>query len=119
VGSLLFVLKEELAHVKNGSLLKVYTEMLCDKKVTKREIKLIGNLVITREIRKLDRITEIKDCFPIDITVLKEKVINPEAEILLRLNSFTFEIGEDMTTFKGELELNNVKEDVKDPVFYD
>jgi hypothetical protein len=113
------MLEEELVNVRDGSLVKASSEIIYEKKQTKKEIILVGKIIIIREIKNIERITEIKDSFPIDITIFKEKVINPESEVLLHLTSVKFEVMEDKTIFQGEIELSNIEEKTKESVFND
>jgi hypothetical protein len=119
VDKMIFALEEELSNVRHGSLVKVNTEIIYDKKLTKKETKLIGKLIVTREIKKMDRITEIKDQFPIDITIPKNNIINSAAEVSLRLAALKFEIEEEATKCYGEFELTNVEEKTEEAVFND
>lgn len=106
-----FNIDDTLSNV-SGDLKKFSTEILCETNETDEQIQIVGFFNIIREIESTNKMTEIKDRFPVNITIPKNKRLINDVDCSIRLNSFNFEILEEITNIWFELELLNVKETV-------
>ena len=102
--------------VQDGALTlyKIYTEIVTETKRKAKETKILGELIITREVKLLESRSEItiKDRFPIDITVPNNKKVIEKADVDLTMHNLNFSFGVEGTKFSAEIELINVDEKV-------
>ncbi|KAB7708991.1 hypothetical protein F9802_02305 [Bacillus aerolatus] len=103
-----FALEEKFSNLANGSIKKVSTETEYEVRESERNIEILGRFVVTREIKNQNRVTEIRDYLPIEITVPKNKIIKKTAEVSLLLKEFRIELEGDFAIFGVEVELTNV-----------
>lgn len=87
---------------------KISTELVFEVNDNATNIDLVGQIVVIREIKNQERVTEVKDSIPIEVTVSKRKLINEENATYLHLKKFQLDFTEEYTMFSGEIELTNV-----------
>ncbi|MEK5445127.1 MULTISPECIES: hypothetical protein [Bacillaceae] len=102
--------KEKLPNLVSGIINKISMDVDYEIKEVGNDIEIFGKFIVIREIKNENRITEIKDCIPIEITIAKKYLIKKTKEVSLRLEGFHFEFEEDITVISGEIELSNVEE---------
>jgi hypothetical protein len=103
-----FTFEERLPNLINGTINKISTEIDYKIKENGHTIETLGEIVVKREIKTENRITEIRDYIPIHISFPRYRLIKETLEVSLRLEKFRFELEGDFTLFEGELELTNV-----------
>jgi hypothetical protein len=103
--------EEKIPNLISGTINKITTET--DFKVSDNgsTVDIKGQFVVLREIKSESRVTEIRDFFPVDISVNKRKLIKKTGEVSLRLEGFRFDFEGDYTVFVVDLDLANVEDD--------
>lgn len=109
-----FRIVEDLPNLNSGTLQKVLTEISYNTIESGENIQLTGFFIIQRENNQGSVITEIKNKFPIDITIPKRKLSHKKDGVSIYLNNFQLDFEGDKTQFIGELELSNIKEEIEE-----
>jgi hypothetical protein len=109
---MMFKLEENLPNLAKGSVNKISAETDYEIRETWKNVEISGKLVVTREIKTQDRVTEIRDYIPIDVIIPKHRLIKKTAEVFLRLAGFNFGFDGDFTKFVGDLEITNISDDL-------
>ncbi|KIL72965.1 hypothetical protein [Bacillus badius] len=105
-------LEENLPNLIQGSVNKLSIETDYVSKESANDIVLTGKFIITREIKTTNRVTEIKDRIPVEITIPKKKLIKKTAETSLYLKEYRFGFEGDFTLFAVDVEITNVEDDI-------
>ncbi|KZO00618.1 hypothetical protein [Pseudobacillus badius] len=105
-------LEENLPNLIQGAVNKLSIETDYVSKESANDIVLTGKFIITREIKTKNRVTEIKDRIPVEITIPKKKLIKKTAETSLHLKEYRFGFEGDCTLFEVEAEITNVADDI-------
>lgn len=105
-----FSITENLPNLIKGVINKISAENKYEVGEKGTEIEILGSILITREIKSENRVTEIKDYIPFSIIIPKRRLIKKGVEVSLRLDEFRFELDGDFTVFVGGLDLANVME---------
>lgn len=80
----------------------------------KKRIEVLGEILVIREVVFKNRVTQIRDCIPIHITLDKSNLIKKTDEVILHLEGFKFDFGGEYTKIFVDLELTNVNVPVKE-----
>jgi hypothetical protein len=107
---------EEYISKINGTLLRYTTELNYKREKNDKQIQLSGNIVITRIYeRSSNSKTEVRDDFPIDVTVPIKRLTDPDTQTSLSINMTSLENQDKHTLFVAEIILSNVE--TKDEIF--
>jgi hypothetical protein len=102
--------EEKLPNLLKGSVNKISTEIEYETKENGDATDILGKFLIIREVKTENRVTEIRDHLPVEISISKRKLINKTKAVTLNLEGFRFELEGNFTTFLVDIELNNVED---------